>query len=230
MVTVGVGFTTVKMLPHDNKSELQIVVDAPEGTTLEQTNATTREIAAVFRSMPEVTDYQVYVGTSSPFNFNGLVRHYFMRSGPNVADIQVNLVHREKREEASHDLAKRVRQLIVPIAARQGVVVTVAEIPPGPPVLSTLVAEVYGPTLEGRLTVAEEVREVFAETDGVVDVDWYVEEPGPRSEIHVDREKGMRLGITPEHVVRTVRLALAGGDAGVLHLPTAREAVPISSA
>jgi len=228
MGTVGVGFTTVKMLPHDNKSELQIVVDAPEGTTLEQTNAAAREIAAVFRGMPEVTDYQVYVGTSSPFNFNGLVRHYFMRSGANVADIQVNFVHRDQRKDASHDLAKRVRELILPIANRQGVVVTVAEIPPGPPVLSTLVAEIYGPTLDGRLAVAEEVREVFASTDGVVDVDWYVEEPGPRAEIHVDREKAMRLGITPEQVVRTVRLALGGAEAGLLHVPHAREAVPIS--
>ncbi len=228
LLTVGVGFTTVKMLPHDNKAELQIVVDAPEGFTLEQTNAAAREIATTFRGMPEVTDYQVYVGTSAPFNFNGLVRHYFMRTGSNVADIQVNLVHREQRAEASHDLAKRVRELILPVAARQGVVVTVAEIPPGPPVLSTLVAEVYGPTLDGRLAVAEEVRQVFAETDGVVDVDWYVEEPGPRAEIRVDREKAMRLGITPEQVVQTVRLALAGADAGHLHLDAARDEVPIT--
>ncbi len=175
MGTVAVGFTTVKMLPHDNKSELQIIIDAPEGYTLEQTNAAAREIAGVFRTMPEVIDYQVYAGTSAPFNFNGLVRHYFMRSGSNVADIQVNFVHKSKRADKSHTLAKRVRNLIVPIANEQGVKVTVAEIPPGPPVLSTLVAEIYGPSLEGRLDVAREVKRVFDETDGVVDVDWYVE-------------------------------------------------------
>ncbi|MEN8164422.1 MAG: efflux RND transporter permease subunit, partial [Acidobacteriota bacterium] len=228
MGTVAVGFTTVKMLPHDNKSEVQIVIDAPEGYTLEQTNAAAREIAGVFRTMPEVIDFQVYAGTSAPFNFNGLVRHYFMRSGPNVADIQVNFVHKSKRKDKSHALAKRVRKMILPIAEAQGVGITVAEIPPGPPVLSTLVAEIYGPTLEGRLDVAAEVKEVFDTTDGVVDVDWYVEEPSEHAEIRIDREKAIRAGITPEQIVRTLRLALNGAEPGILHLPTAREPVPIT--
>ena len=227
MTTVAVGYTTVKMLPHDNKSEIQIVIDAPEGFTLEQTNAAAREIAGAFRTMPEVTDYQVYVGTSAPFNFNGLVRHYFLRSGANVADIQVNFVHKEKRDLQSHDLAKQVRNMLVPVAEPLGVTLKVAEIPPGPPVMSTLVAEIYGPTMDGRLEVADKVREIFATTDGVVDVDWEVEAAGPRLEILVDREKAIRAGITVEQVVRTIRVALSGADAGLIHAPTSRDPVPI---
>jgi multidrug efflux pump subunit AcrB len=227
LTTVWFRFVKVKMLPFDNKSELQVVIDAPEGFSLEQTNAAAREIAGVFRSVPEVTDFQVYVGTSAPFNFNGLVRHYFLRSGANVADIQINLVDKHMRASESHDISKRIRDLVVPIGDRFGVNVKVTEVPPGPPVLSTMVAEIYGPTLEGRLAVAEQVKEVFEQTDGVVDVDWYVEEPAPRWEIEVDREKAIRAGVTPEQVVRTLRVALAGGDAGLAHVPAAREAVPI---
>ncbi len=227
MTTVAFRFVKVKMLPFDNKSELQVVIDAPEGFSLEQTNAAAREIAGVFRSVPEVTDYQVYVGTSAPFNFNGLVRHYFLRSGANVADIQINLVDKHLRNSESHELSKRIRDLVVPIGDRFGVNVKVTEVPPGPPVLSTMVAEIYGPTLDGRLAIAKQVREVFEQTDGVVDVDWYVEEPAPRWEIEVDREKAIRSGVTTEQVVRTLRVALAGGDAGLAHVATAREAVPI---
>ena len=225
--TVAVGFTTVKMLPHDNKSELQVVIDAPEGFTLEETNAAAREIAYAFRTMPEVTDFQVYVGTSSPFNFNGLVRHYFLRSGSHMADIQVNFVHKHKRGHKSHALANQVRQMLLPVADRLGVDIKVAEIPPGPPVLSTLVAEVYGPTFEGRLEVAGAVKEVFATTDGVVDVDWEVEEAGPRIEIHLDRDKAMLSGITPEQVARTLRVALDGAEAGLIHDATSRAEVPV---
>jgi multidrug efflux pump subunit AcrB len=227
MGTVLAGFTTVKMLPHDNKSELQVMIDAPEGFTLEQTNAAVREIAGVFREMPEVTDYQVYAGTSAPFNFNGLVRHYFLRSGANVADIQVNFVHKEKRDDKSHELAKEVREIILPVANRLGVDIKVTEIPPGPPVMSTLVAEIYGPTLDGRLAVADQVREIFATTEGVVDVDWEVEATGPRLEVIVDREKAIRAGITAEQVVRTLRVALDGAEAGLAHDPDSREPVPI---
>ncbi len=225
--TVAVGFTTVKMLPHDNKSELQVVIDAPEGFTLEQTNAAAREIAGLFRTMPEVTDYQIYSGTSAPFNFNGLVRHYFLRTGSNVADIQVNFVHKEKRDHQSHELAKQIRDMILPVADGLGVKVKVTEIPPGPPVMSTLVAEVYGPTLDGRLEVAGQVKDVFAATDGVVDVDWEVESPSRRLEVVVDRDKAIRAGISAEQVVRTLRVALDGADAGLAHIPTSREPVPI---
>lgn len=227
MATVPAKFVTVKMLPFDNKSEIQVVIDAPEGYTLEQTNAAAREIAGVFRSIPEVTDYQVYVGTSAPFNFNGLVRHYFLREGANVADIQVNLVDKHARDIKSHPLAKQIRALVVPIGERLGVNVKVTEVPPGPPVLSTLVAEIYGPTFEGRIEVAEKVREIFETTDGVVDVDWYVEAAAPRWEVQVDREKAMLSGITPEQIVRTLRVALAGADAGLAHVPTSRDPVPI---
>ncbi len=220
-------FVTVKMLPFDNKSEMQVVIDSPEGYTLEQTNAAAREIASVFRSMPEVADYQIYVGTSAPFNFNGLVRHYFLRTGANVADIQVNLVDKHERDLESHALAKKIRGLVKPIGDRLGVNVKVTEVPPGPPVMSTLVAEVYGPEFDGRLKVARQVKEVFENTPGVVDVDWYVEEPAPRWEVHVDRDKAIRSGITPEQVVRTLRVALSGADAGLIHSETSREPVPI---
>jgi len=226
-MTVPTRFVTVKMLPYDNKSELQVVIDAPEGFSLEETNAAAREIASVFREIPEVTDYQVYVGTSAPFNFNGLVRHYFLRSGANVADIQVNLVDKHSRDIKSHPLAKKIRKLVEPIGTRLGVNVKVTEVPPGPPVLSTLVAEVYGPSLDGRLEIARQVRKVFENTEGVVDVDWFVEAPAPRWEIHIDREKAIRSGINPEQVVRTLRVALAGADAGLAHDEFSREAVPI---
>ncbi len=227
VASVFMRFVTVKMLPYDNKSELQVVIDAPEGSTLEATNAAARDIASVFRTLPQVTDYQVYVGTSAPFNFNGLVRHYYLRSGASVADIQVNLVDKHSRSVESHQLAKEIRKLVTPIGERHGVNVKVTEVPPGPPVLSTMVAEIYGPTFEGRKKVAEQVRSVFESTDGVVDVDWFVENPGPAWDLTVDREKAIRSGITPEQVVRTLRVALAGADAGLVHLPTAREPVPI---
>ncbi|QQR76129.1 MAG: efflux RND transporter permease subunit [Holophagales bacterium] len=217
----------VKMLPHDNKSELQVVVDMPEGTTLEQTAAVARELAAAARTRPEVSDIQTYVGTTSPFNFNGLVRHYFLRSGPLVADLQVNLLPKHERDRASHPFAKELRTLLAPIAARHGANVKVAEVPPGPPVLSTLVAEVYAPTLEQRVDLAGKVRAVFESTPGVVDVDWYVEGPGERVELRIDREKAARSGISAEAIVRTVRVGLAGAEVGRLAVSQAREEVPL---
>lgn len=135
----------VKMLPFDNKSEFQVIVDMPEGSTLEQTAAVTREIGDYIRTVPEVTDYQMYAGAASPYNFNGLVRHYYLRRGPNVADLQVNLVSKGERDAQSHDIAKRVRPAIQQIAAKHKARVKVSEVPPGPPVLQTLVAEIYGP-------------------------------------------------------------------------------------
>jgi multidrug efflux pump subunit AcrB len=227
VVTLYIRFVTVKMLPYDNKSELQVMVDAPEGFTLEQTNAAARELASLFRGMAEVTDYQIYIGTSAPFNFNGLVRHYFLRSGSNVADIQVNLADKHERRLKSHDLAKRIRERLTPIGDRLGVSIKVTEVPPGPPVLSTMVAEIYGPGLENRIEVAEQVKRVFEETPGVVDVDWLVEDAAPRWEVRVDREKAIRSGITQEQVVRTLRVALSGSEAGLAHLPAEREPVPI---
>jgi multidrug efflux pump subunit AcrB len=217
----------VKMLPYDNKSEIQVVVDTPEGSTLEGTAAIARELATAVRRLPQVTDVQVYAGTSAPFNFNGLVRHYYLRSGSNVADLQVNLLPKHERSEASHPFAKEVRRLLAPIAERTGANVKVTEVPPGPPVLSTMVAEVYGPSFDQRLRLAREVKGIFESTPGVVDVDWFVEALGPKVDLEVDRDKAARLGISPEAIVRTVRVALNGADVGLLHDGKAREPVPL---
>ena len=217
----------VKMLPYDNKSELQIVLDMPEGTTLEATAAAARELAILVKTRPEVADVQVYAGTSAPFNFNGLVRHYFLRSGPLVADLQVNLAPKHERSGDSHSSAKEIRTLIAPAARRLGANVKVTEVPPGPPVLSTMVAEIYGPDPERRIALAREVRGIFESTPGVVDTDWLVEDAAPTLEVAIDREKAMRSGVTPEVVVKTLRIALDGMDAGLLHVDAAREAVPI---
>jgi multidrug efflux pump subunit AcrB len=219
---------TVKMLPFDNKNELQVLIDAPEGTTLEETARLTAEMGDALRTVPEVTDFQSYVGVSSPFNFNGLVRHYYLRKGANLADIQVNLVRKEERSDQSHDIAKRVRPLLTPIAARYGARVKIAEIPPGPPVLSTLVAEVYGPDEGTRRAVARRVKEIFARTAGVVDVDWYVEDDQPKYRFLVDKEKAALSGIATEEVAKTLRVALTGENAGLLHLPKEKEPVAIN--
>ena len=227
MALVALKVVTVKMLPYDNKSEIQVVVDMPEGTTLEATAAAARDLAATIQTLPEVSDVQVYAGTSAPFNFNGLVRHYFLRSGPLVADLQVNLVPKHERDRASHPFATAARELLAPVAVRHGANVKVTEVPPGPPVLSTMVAEIYGPDLEERVKLARQVREVFEGTPGVVDVDWFVEGPGSRIEFEVDREKAALLGVSPEVVARTLRITLAGADVGLLHDARSRSPVPI---
>ena len=227
MSLVGLRLVKVKMLPYDNKSELQVVIDMPEGSTLEQTAGIARSLAEVVRTLPEVTDVQVYVGNSAPFNFNGLVRHYFLRTGPLVADLQVNLLPKHHRNRASHPFAKELRDLLAPVAEGTGANVKVTEVPPGPPVLSTMVAEIYGPNLEQRLNLAQQVREIFEETPGIVDVDWWVEHPGPKLDLEVDREKVIRAGTTPEAVVRTLRVALNGAEAGLLRDEMAREPVPL---
>ena len=224
---VALKVVKVKMLPYDNKSEIQVVVDMPEGTTLEDTAGVARRLAAVVRALPQVSDVEVYVGTSAPFNFNGLVRHYFLRKGPLVADLQVNLLPKHERRMESHAFAKEVRRLLQPVIAGTRANVKVTEVPPGPPVLSTMVAEVYGPKLDERVKLARQVRSIFQHTPGIVDVDWLVEAPGPQLDIEVDREKAARAGVTPETVVRTVRVALNGADAGILHDPLAREPVPL---
>ena len=217
----------VKMLPYDNKSELQVVLDMPEGTTLEATAAAARELAVLVRTRPDVADVEVYAGTSAPFNFNGLVRHYFLRSGPLVADLQVNLATKHDRSKDSHTIAKEIRNLIAPAAKRLGANVKVTEVPPGPPVLSTMVAEIYGPDPARRIALAKQVRDIFEATPGIVDTDWLVEDASPRLEVVVDREKAARSGVTPEVVVKTLRIALSGMDAGLLHVDAARESVPL---
>ena len=227
MSLVAVKFVRVKMLPFDNKSEFQIIIDTPEGTPLEETAALTREIGEIIRKVPEVTDYQMYIGTSSPYNFNGLVRHYFLRRGPNVADIQVNLTPKGERKAQSHEIAKRVRPMIDPIAARYQAQIKVAEVPPGPPVLQTLVAEVYGPDYGRQVEVARQIRDIFQKTEGVVDVDWYVEEDQPLYRFTVNKEKAALNGVSAEQIAMTLRLALHGTEVGLLHQPREKEDVPI---
>jgi multidrug efflux pump subunit AcrB len=219
---------TVKMLPFDNKSELQVIVDAPDGTPLENTARITTEMGDALRKVPEVTDFESYVGISAPYNFNGLVRHYYLRKGANLADIQVNFVGKSDRSAQSHDIAKRIRPVLKEIADRYGARVKVAEIPPGPPVLSTLVAEIYGPDQESRLAIAARVKDIFRKTAGVVDVDWYVEDDQNRYTFAVDKEKAALNGIATTDVAKTLAIALGGMDAGLLHKPEENEPVPIN--
>jgi multidrug efflux pump subunit AcrB len=227
MALVGVGWVKVKMLPFDNKSEFQIILNMPEGSALERTAQAAREIAAAVRSEPEVTDYQIYAGTASPFNFNGLVRHYFLRRGANVADIQVNLLPKGQRTAPSHDIAKRIRPRVGEIAARYGARVAVAEVPPGPPVLQTLVAEVYGPSEDSRRLLAQEVIRIFKSTPGVVDTDWYIEADQPKMRFVIDKEKAALHGISAATISRTLAIAVGGSSVDLLHVPREKEDVNI---
>ncbi|EIA08464.1 efflux RND transporter permease subunit [Flavobacterium frigoris] len=202
--SVGMFFTKsvlVKMLPFDNKNEFQVVIDMPEGATLERTSAVTKEIAQYLTTIPEVVDYQNYIGTSAPITFNGLVRHYDLRGGSNMADIQVNLLHKEDRKLQSHDIAKNVRPQIQKIAKKYGANVKIIEVPPGPPVLSTLVAEVYGPNYKDQIKVAQQVKDILHKTDGIVDIDWTVEDNQTEYKLEVDKEKAMLNGIAPQQIV-----------------------------
>ncbi len=216
-----------KMLPFDNKSEFQVIVDMPDGTTLEQTAAVTRELARRIAQEPEVINYQVYAGAAAPYNFNGLVRHYFLRQAPNQADIQVNLLPKGERSAQSHDIAKRVRLAIQPIGDKYGARLKVAEIPPGPPVLQTLVAEIYGPDQRQQLEVARQVRDAFKRSKGVVDVDWYVEDAQPEYRFVVDKEKAALTGVSTDQITQTLRMALSGAVVGIAHQPKEKEDVDI---
>lgn len=224
---LAVKAVKVKMLPFDNKSEFQVVLDLPEGTTLETTSAAGEEIASYLRHVPEVKSTEVYAGTSAPFNFNGLVRHYFVRSGANVADVQVNLVSKGERSRQSHAIAVAVRPGIDAIARRYGASAKVAEIPPGPPVLSTLVAEVYAADDSTRLDAARQVKRVFETTPGVVDVDWTVEAPEQQRTFRVDRVRAAEAGASVEQITQTLYLALSGTSTGIASSQTALEATQI---
>ncbi len=224
---IAVGAVRVKMLPYDNKSELQVIIDMDEGTPLECTTNNARALAAELSREPEVLHYQVYAGTAAPYNFNGLVRHYFLRRGPNVADIQVNLVPKEGRALQSHDIAKRIREKIRGLAENCGARMKVAEVPPGPPVLQTVVAEIYGPDYAEQIEIARQVRAMFEETPGVVDVDWYVEADQPRLLFRFDQRKAALQGISAQQVAEVVRIAEAGADVGLLHIPEEKEDVLI---
>ncbi|HVW04806.1 MAG TPA: efflux RND transporter permease subunit [Vicinamibacterales bacterium] len=224
---VPLKLVTVKMLPFDNKNEFEVIVDMPEGTALEQTARVSGELARSILHDDAVVDVQSYVGTSSPSTFNGLVRHYFLRRAPHLADLQVNLKPKSERREQSHDVAKRVRDRLAPIARRFDATIQVSEVPPGPPVLQTLVAEVYGPDPARRLQIAEQVKSVLARTPGVVDVDWYVAAPQPKTSLVVDDARAGAAGVTAAHVSAAVRLAADGRVAGLFHDSDAREDVPI---
>jgi multidrug efflux pump subunit AcrB len=219
------GHVQVKMLPFDNKSELQVVLNMPEGSSLERTTQVAREMAARIRNEPEVTDYQVYVGTAAPFNFNGLVRHYYLRQGASMADLQINLVPKHERKAQSHEIAKRIRPAVAAIAKRYGARIAVAEVPPGPPVLQTLVAEAYAPDDASRQRLAEAIRDIFKRTEGVVDIDWYVEDAHPKDRFVVDKEKAALHGISAETVSSTLQIAVGGLPAGLLHVPGEQEDV-----
>ena len=222
------GFVKVKMLPFDNKSEFQVIVDMPNGTTLEETARVTQLLAEETQKQREVVNVETYVGTASPYNFNGLVRHYYLRRGPNVADIQVNLLPKGARDLQSHEIAKKVRTRILPLAERYGARIKVAEVPPGPPVLETLVAEVYGPSMEGRIGLARQMRDLFKRTNGVVDVDWYVEDDQPKYSLSVDEEKAAINGISEDDITRSLQVASAGYAAGLLHQDGEKEDVALT--
>ncbi|NOT73464.1 MAG: efflux RND transporter permease subunit [Cyclobacteriaceae bacterium] len=217
----------VKMLPFDNKNEFQVIIDMPEGTTLERTAAVTQEISAYVSRQPLVINYQDYVGTAGPISFNGLVRHYDLRKGDNVADIQVNLVDKGDRSIQSHDIVKSMRASIQSIAKKYNANVKLVEVPPGPPVLSTLVAEVYGPDYDAQIAVAKQIKAKIDAAADVVDTDWMVEDDQPHYNFSVDKEKAMLSGISPAQVVATMNAALAGKNVGTLHKPATFEPVNI---
>ena len=223
----AVQLVVLKMLPFDNKSELQVVVDLPEGRTLESTNALLAELAARTLELPEVASVQAYAGTSAPINFNGLVRQYFLRSGANVGDLQVNLVDKHHRDRKSHDIARAIRPALDAIGRRHGASVKVVEVPPGPPVLSPLVAEVYGPDYAQARKVAKVLEARFRATEGIVDVDTTVEADAPREVLAIDRERATRLGIDQSTIANTLAAAVSGHDATYVQDGVSRHPRPV---
>jgi multidrug efflux pump subunit AcrB len=223
---VPLGLVKVKMLPFDNKSELQVVINMPDGTPLEQTARVAQALGEELARQPDVLNYQAYTGTSGPYNFNGLVRHYYMRRKSNQADIQVNLLPAGQRSQQSHAIAKRLRPLLDSVGSAYGARIQVSEVPPGPPVVQTLVAEVYGPDPAGQTQVAQQIKEIFQHTAGVVDTDWYVEDPEPRLVIRVDEVKAAQHGIAVTDVTHALALASSGAEVGLIHDGASREPVP----
>jgi len=224
------GLVPLKMLPFDNKNEFQIVVDMPESATLEETNAVALRIEEYLRGIPEVTDFTATVGTSSPMDFNGMVRHYYLREGPNLADIRVNLLHRDHREMDSHAIILRIRKDMEKIGLQTGALIKLVEAPPGPPVLSTVVAEIYGEPYHGYndlIAAAEAVRLRLADEKGVVDIDDTVETTQQRLFFRVDREKAGLNGISTKDIVQTLQIALTGMPAGTVHIPTEQNELSI---
>ncbi len=209
MVLFFTNSVVVKMLPFDNKNEFQVVIDMPEGTTLERTAVVTQEIAQYLSTRPEVVNYQNYIGTSAPITFNGLVRHYDLRGGSNMADIQVNLIDKGERSIQSHGIAKLMRPEIQKIAAKYGANVKLVEVPPGPPVLSTIVAEVYGPDYKEQIKIANSIQTILKNTDDVVDIDWMVEDDQTEYQFDINKEKAMLYGVAPQQIAYTMNMALS---------------------
>lgn len=230
MISMMAFFTkwvAVKMLPFDNKNEIQIVIDLPEGTTLERTAAVTQDIAQYLKTVPEVVNYQSFVGSSAPITFNGLVRHYDMRGSSNAADIQVNLQGKDNRKEQSHDIAKRIRPGIQQIAEKYNANVKVVEVPPGPPVLSTIVAEVYGPDYEEQVKIARQIEEILHNTDDVVDIDTRIEDPQVEYKLEFDKEKAMLNGVAPGQIVGNLTYLMGEHPIGNLYDEASNQPIDI---
>ncbi len=223
----GVKLVVLKMLPFDNKSELSVVVDLPTGSPVEATAATLADLGAYVATIDEVTDFQAYAGTASPINFNGLVRQYDLRQMPEQGDLQVNLVDAHRRNRQSHQIALAIRPALEAIGAKRGAKVKVVEVPPGPPVLSPIVAEVYGPDEPGRHSVAKSLRDAFARTPGIVGIDDSIEDNAPRAIVRVDQRKAALAGVTTADVVSALRAALSGDDVTALHDGQAKYGVPV---
>ena len=211
------GLVVLKMLPFDNKSEFQVILDMPPNTKVEKTSAVLKEMGDVLAKLPEISSYQVYAGTSAPINFNGLVRQYYFRQGPALGDIQVNLVDKHHRSDKSHTIASRVRPALEEIAKKYAANVKVVEVPPGPPVLSPIVAEIYGPSAEGRLSVSKSVRDALEKTPGVVDIDDSSIAKSPKQFLIVDRKKASLMGVSQQAIVSTLKAGLSGDSATYLH-------------
>jgi multidrug efflux pump subunit AcrB len=224
---VALQAVVLKMLPFDNKSEFQVVVDMPEGTPVETTARVLDELAAIVESVPEVTDYQAYAGTAAPINFNGLVRQYYLREDPNMGDIQVNLLDRHERDRSSHEIAASLREGLTAVGRRYGASVKVVEVPPGPPVMSPIVAEIYGPDYESQRRLGKQLERMFQATPDIVDIDTSVEAEARRYILEVDRQRASLLGVSQSQVSSTLAMAMAGEDVSYIHRAREREPVPI---
>lgn len=227
MLLVIAQLVVLKMLPFDNKSEFQVIVDMPEGTAVEATAEVLNELAKVIETVPEVTNYQVYAGAAAPINFNGLVRQYYLRSGGNVGDIQVNLADKKHRKRSSHEIAKAVRSELLEVGRRFDASVKVVEVPPGPPVISPIVAEIYGPDYEEQKRLGKELEAMFAATPDIVDVDSTVEADARRLVIEVDRQRAALLGVPQQSVAAILQMALNGEDITYIHQARERYPIPV---
>jgi len=226
--SIGLFFTKsvlVKMLPFDNKNEFQVIVDLPEGSTLEETAKAVKDISQYIGQQDQVVNYQSYIGAASPITFNGLVRHYDLRQGENMADIQVNIKNKDHRDLQSHDIAKLMRPGIQEVAKKHNANVKIVEVPPGPPVLSTIVAEVYGPTQEKRIEIAKQIKQILLETQDVVDVDWRVEAPQIEYTFNINKDKASKSGIATQQIVQTLGLVVGEQAISAIYDPNVTEQI-----